>query len=65
MEPNTSKRGIKMEEKEIDKLKIPDRTYKKCNNCDKTEFETFIHVNGLCVVCQLIKDERLVKKNAV
>jgi len=36
--------------------------YRKCYNCDRTEFETFIHVNGLCAICQLLKDKRLVKK---
>jgi len=36
--------------------------YRKCSNCERTEFECFIHVNGLCVLCQLLKDKRLAKR---
>lgn len=49
--------------KGLNKLEIPERNYRKCNNCHKTESETFIHINGLCVVCQLIKDKKISKKN--
>ena len=49
--------------KDLNKLEIPERNYRKCNNCHKTESETFIHINGLCVVCQLIKDKKISKKN--
>jgi len=38
--------------------------YKKCFNCERTEFEVFIHVNGLCVPCQLLKDKRIIKSRA-
>jgi len=37
------------------------KSYIKCFNCHKTELEVFIHVNGLCVPCQLLKDKRLSK----
>lgn len=33
-----------------------------CSNCQKLELEYFIHPNGLCVKCQLIKDKRLKKR---
>jgi hypothetical protein len=36
--------------------------YRKCSNCQRAEFECFIHINGLCVLCQLIKDKRIKKK---
>ena len=45
-------------------MKRPDDTfkYRKCFNCQRTEFECFIYVNGLCVLCQLIKDNRIKKR---
>ena len=36
--------------------------YRKCSNCERTEFECFIHINRLCVLCQLMKDRRLAKR---
>jgi len=35
--------------------------HRSCFNCERTEFESFIHVNGLCVLCQLLKDKRITK----
>ena len=37
---------------------------RKCFNCQRTEPEVFIHVNGLCVPCQLLKDKRIIKSRS-
>ena len=39
-----------------------DPKYRKCSNCQRSEFECFIYVNGLCVLCQIIKDKRIKKR---
>ena len=44
--------------------KLYTELYRKCFNCERTEFEIFIHINGLCVPCQLLKDKRLIKSKS-